>query len=242
MARTSGHGNPDWSRDETLLALELYQQSQDQVPGPNDARVIELSRTLQALPIHPAKARKDTFRNPEGVAFKLQNIRSVATGKGLKNTAATDRLVWERFGTSPEDVKRLAALIRAGAERVGDEPIEEDFEFGEGRVLTKLHRQRERGSGVRKAVLKARRKAGSLRCDCCSTRGLAGDAEAAIFDVHHLVPLSHMSERVTRLADVCLLCANCHRAIHRAIAESGRWILPAELASSFELPWRPPPR
>ena len=85
MARTDGHGNPHWSSDETVLALELYLQHADQVPGPHDPRVVQLSKTLRQLPIHPAAARKDTFRNPEGVAFKLQNLRSVATGKGLQN-------------------------------------------------------------------------------------------------------------------------------------------------------------
>lgn len=39
----------------------------------------------------------------------------------------------------------------------------------------------------------------------------------ACIEVHHLIPLSELTEeRPTKLADLCLLCANCHRMIHRS--------------------------
>jgi len=40
---------------------------------------------VRSLPYHQADARKDTFRNPAGAAFKVQNLRSIETGKGLSN-------------------------------------------------------------------------------------------------------------------------------------------------------------
>jgi hypothetical protein len=42
--------------------------------------------------------------------------------------------------------------------------------------------------------------------------------------VHHIVPLSSGLAMKTKLTDVSLLCANCHRIIHRAIRLSGRWM------------------
>ena len=48
MARTQGHGNPDWTRDETILALELYLSTTEKIPGTNDERVRQLSSTLRA--------------------------------------------------------------------------------------------------------------------------------------------------------------------------------------------------
>lgn len=109
MAVTQGHGNPPWKRDEVLLALELYFDTAFSVPGPNDPRVEELSQTLQRLPYHGGAARQPRFRNPAGVAFKLQNLRQVATGKGLGNylkpigrfgrISAEGRM---KFGASPQ--------------------------------------------------------------------------------------------------------------------------------------------
>ena len=83
MARTQGHGNPDWTRDETILALALYFDCGENVPSKSDPRVQQLSALLRGLPYHAEAARKETFRNPDGVGFKLHNLRSVATGKGL---------------------------------------------------------------------------------------------------------------------------------------------------------------
>lgn len=112
MAITAGHGNPKWSREETLLALELYFMCLDQMPGPADPRVVALSEELRALQIHPPNKRRETFRNPEGVAFKLQNLRAVATGRGLTNVSAMDRDVWAEFHDEPVKISVLAAGIR----------------------------------------------------------------------------------------------------------------------------------
>lgn len=119
---TSGHGNPDWSKEETLLALELYQSCQGQLPSDNDPRVVQLSHLLQRLPIHPLDKRNGSFRNPDGVAFKLQNLRSVATGKGLQNVSKTDRLIWEEYGALPARVRELAEQIRATAAKATKAP------------------------------------------------------------------------------------------------------------------------
>lgn len=83
MAVTQGHGNPNWNRDETILALEAYFALAGKNPSAKDPLIIALSQTLRALPYHGEAARKSTFRNPDGVAFKVQNLRSRETGKGL---------------------------------------------------------------------------------------------------------------------------------------------------------------
>src|ERR1700685_594232 len=104
MARTQGHGNPNWTRDETILALALYFDCDAVIPLKSDARIQRLSALLRQMPYHAEAARKETFRNPDGVAFKLLNLRSVATGRGLGNTSKTDREVWEAFGSDPRRV------------------------------------------------------------------------------------------------------------------------------------------
>ena len=96
-----------------MLALALYLECKDRLPGPSDARVVALSIRLRALLIHPASGRRSTFRNPDGVSFKLQNLRSVATGKGLANVSRMDREVWEAYVQDPEASLQEINLLKS---------------------------------------------------------------------------------------------------------------------------------
>lgn len=229
MARTHGHGNPPWTRDETILALDLYLLCEGKVPSPDDKRVIQLSQMLQSLPFHGTGVRKESFRNPAGVGFKLQNLRNVATGEGLGNVSETDRRVWAELGSEPEKVKRIAETIRRIIElpAVQDNSVQDgEEEFLEGRIITRIHKARERNPVVRLRLLAARRKLGQLECEICSAnpQQLRATLADAMFEAHHVVPLSKNTLGKSLLNDLALLCANCHRLLHRAIAIERRWI------------------
>lgn len=184
MAVTTGQGNPKWTREETILALELYFECAPSVPGPSDPRVQRLSELLRSLPYHEGESRNSTFRNPDGVGFKIANLRQVATGRGLQNFSKMDREVWEEFGGDPEKTRRISALIREGIEVVRSNPDSEseDCTFAEGDVLTKAHRRRERNPRLRKKLLEARRKLGPLSCEICDLREPALVFGSAIFE------------------------------------------------------------
>jgi 5-methylcytosine-specific restriction enzyme A len=237
MAVTHGHGNPNWTRDEVILALDLYFDCKGRIPGQSDPRVKALSELLRAFPHHSVAARKESFRNPDGVAFKLQNLRKVATGKGLGNVSRIDREVWNELGHDPKRTEHLAALIRAGIEIVED--VEEDSGnddvFAEGRVVTETHVRRERDPKLRKRLIEQRRKSGGLKCDLfgCTAIGHSPELREAVYEAHHLVPLSAGQERKTQLKDMALLCANCHRMVHRAIVQSKRWLSIEEAADAI---------
>ena len=226
MAKTHGHGNPNWTRDETILALDLFKQLDGKVPSPKSKEVKELSEVLRSLPYHAEAAKQPTFRNPDGVGFKLMNIRQVATGKGLGNVSNMDRQVWAEFGQRPDDVRRIADAIKDGIIVVGSEQLPDvEQELAEGRLLTALHIRRERNPKVRKMLLDDRRVTG-FRCEICDlTRpDLESSLQEAMFEAHHLVPLAEAGERRTKLVDLALLCACCHRLIHRAMVSKARWI------------------
>ncbi|RQV71273.1 HNH endonuclease [Burkholderia anthina] len=231
MARTHGHGNPNWTRDETILALDLYFDLDGKIPSGSDERIKALSEVLRRFPYHAAASRKESFRNPDGVAFKLQKLRQIATGKGLGNVSETDRAVWSEFGVSSAAVKSLANLIRASltaSESAG--PLMLDTEFTEGRLITELHSRREREPKLRERLLSSRRGSGKLFCEMCGAPPLSTNTalEEAHFEAHHIIPLSSTGIRITRLSDLALLCANCHRLLHRAIAVEKRWLTVAE--------------
>ena len=233
MARTSGHGNPSWTRDETILALDLYFDCDGKIPSGRDPRVVALSELLRQLPYHSEASKRDSFRNGDGVAFKLQNLRQVATGHGLGNVSQMDRKIWSELGSRPEAVKQIAEVIRgniAAAQAMPSQETEEDEEFFEGRVATIVHKRRERNSRLRSQLIELRRNGNGLACDVCGTVGpTTSEALAeAIFEAHHIIPLAASAERKTRLTDMALLCATCHRLIHRLITVEKRWITPSE--------------
>jgi 5-methylcytosine-specific restriction protein A len=47
MAVTGGQGNPDWTREEVALALELYFSVGQKMPSASDKKVIALSKLLR---------------------------------------------------------------------------------------------------------------------------------------------------------------------------------------------------
>jgi 5-methylcytosine-specific restriction protein A len=88
---------------------------------------------------------------------------------------------------------------------------------GRRRLLTHLARERNRAL-VRAKKTASRRERGNLACEVCgfdfATRyGLLGQD---FCEVHHLLPLAALKgQRRTRLADLAVICSNCHRMAHR---------------------------
>lgn len=66
--------NPKWTRDELILALDLYFRCDPLKTNKSDPEIIALSDLLNSLPIHPQKAEFEKFRNPNGVYMKLCNF------------------------------------------------------------------------------------------------------------------------------------------------------------------------
>ncbi len=101
-----------------------------------------------------------------------------------------------------------------------------DEAFAEGRVVIEAHIRRERDSRVRDRLLADRRSKAVVACEMCDRQSAGTDPviSEAIFEAHHVVPLAVGSDRQTKLTDMALLCACCHRLIHRAIAINGAWL------------------
>lgn len=89
----------------------------------------------------------------------------------------------------------------------------------EGRVLLRLHRSRERS---RRLVSRKKRivlaQDGRLACEVCEFdfAEVYGPLGEGFAECHHTLPLSHPTgARRTQLDDLAVVCANCHRMLHR---------------------------
>ncbi len=94
-----------------------------------------------------------------------------------------------------------------------------EYRGKEGRKFLITHLRRERRPGLalaKRAEIRARN--GCLVCEACDAteKGFPVSIGDACFEVHHRAPLSEIeTETETTLPDLALLCANCHRMIHR---------------------------
>lgn len=228
--------SPDWTRDEIILACDLAMANGWKRLEFNDPRVIELSALLQTMPIHPQGVRTELFRNPNGVARKTADITSRHPDYRGKptNGNALDVEVLNDFLARPAEMAEVAQRIRSGlitGEFQGlllEAEEEDDYSAPEGRLLIRRHRSRERDKGLRKRKIEAVSRQGrQLTCEVCDFdfEATYGSRGAGYIECHHVVPLHEAGEVRTRLSDLALICANCHRMIHHRAP----WPTPGEL-------------
>lgn len=99
--------NPPWTRDEVILAMDLYVRL--------GAEVIALSKLLRELPIHEDRPQLDKFRGPSSVFMKLGNLMSLdlsIENGGLPAGSRADRQVWDEFAAKPGELQQAAEAIR----------------------------------------------------------------------------------------------------------------------------------
>ena len=223
--------NPDWTRDELILALNLYFKMEKGKMNKTDSRVIELSQLLRTLPIHKKNdiGNLDTFRNVNGFAMKLGNIKGYdpTTPGGLRKDKGVER-IWEEFYENQDELHAIAQSIWDN-HKVGeysykkiklDIQIDENLAAPEGVLNLKKHFVRERNSKIVRTKKKQfKKKYGILSCEACNFNfeSKYGSLGTDYIECHHTIPISSMEPgEKTKLKDLVLLCANCHRMVHRS--------------------------
>lgn len=220
--------NSPWIRDELILALDLYVRHAGNPPGKTSQDISELSALLNRLGDVTGRTHQATYRNANGVYMKCMNFRRfdpAYTSSGRKGLTRGNKLeeeVWNEFAEQPARLHKTAAAIREAIEvgdvEVIDDAVDDDYEAAEGKVLTALHRRRERSRTiVRKRKEKALKETGELRCEGCGMtfEERYGDIGHGFIEVHHTRPVHELQPGdKTKLADLALVCSNCHRMIH----------------------------
>lgn len=233
----------NWTRDELILALDLYHSSPGARGNAKNAGVVELSELLQELPIHSPDLRPPNFRNANGVAMKLGNFLAYDPdyrGAGLLQGAQLEQDLWNEFAEDQAQLKQIALAIRenypivkhAEMQILNDEGVEE------GGILLVLHKHYERDKSIicrkKKEVFE---KNMALRCEVCDFdfARIYGDLGSQFCECHHTKPVATMKHgEKTKLSDLSIVCANCHRMLHRTrdvlSIETLKAILAKELA------------
>ena len=227
--------NPDWTRDELIVALAFYLQHRPNPPAKGSKEIRDLSANVNRLGVKlfSAEERAATFRNENGVYMKLMNFRrldpSYTSGgrTGLVRGAKAEEDVWNEFSNDPVRCRQIADAILRGLENqdLDTGSLETQSEEGmeeapEGRLLTRIHVARERNRKLVESKRKqALKKYGKLVCEICGFDFILhyGTRGEGFMECHHLKPVAWLANgQKTHLNDLALVCANCHRMIHRS--------------------------
>lgn len=115
--------NPDWVREEVILALDVYFRIDAVRSSPTTPEIVELSELLNQLPFHREKIANMSFRNPTGVHMILCNFLALDPnypGSGLNRGSKLQKEVWSEFC---ENVPALSSAAREIRKTYGESEI-----------------------------------------------------------------------------------------------------------------------
>ncbi len=219
--------NPAWTRDEVILALDLYFRELSARGSKTHPAVIELSDLLNTLPLQGGHRHDRKYRNANSVGRKLSNFLRLDPdypGAGLERGGHFEELIWNEFTHDLPRLHQVATAIRSHTLKApapaGDLPgVDEDEEAQEGQVPVRMHKYRERQPNLaRKEKAKVLQETRKLQCEVCGFdfEATYGDLGRGFAECHHIKPLADLKPgQKTWLDDLAIVCANCHRMLHR---------------------------
>lgn len=143
------------------------------------------------------------------IGVEFQN--SIVSGKSIGLYDA-DKLNSSGLKTRVEIVKELQEVYKVGL-------TEDDESFPEGKQVLKQHLVRERNPKlIARAKELYKQKHGKLKCEVChfDFEKEYGKIGADYIEGHHTKPVSEMlHNEETKVEDIAMVCANCHRMLHR---------------------------
>lgn len=221
--------NPDY---ENLVQLLLERLTQCDATL-HDVRLA--SKTVAHLPPSERRVHIPEFRVPLPLVSvpRLTELRyairrTVAAAHTTSTTAghgnATKRI--EIIASCPIPAAAVAEILEWGtASSTGDVGAVEDMAdgqtFSEGARVLRAHLQRERNQTlVRRAKAAFVKQRGRLYCEACGFdfQAVFGALGTGYIEAHHEEPLAgREQEAETRIQDLRMVCANCHRMLHRRL-------------------------
>jgi len=208
--------NPPWNKEELILALDLYSKLEyGQMDGKNP-KVKELSEVLTFM-----NEPRGFQRSVNSVSLKLANYKRIDpefTGKGMTGGGRLEEIVWKEFFYDKQ-------LLNETAEKIKKVILNNDLQFipqesyvsrTEGGRKVYVSLKAERNAKLRNEAIKMH----GTSCQVCgfNFEVVYGEWGEGFIEVHHLITFGNnvIEERETNPSkDLMVLCANCHRMIHR---------------------------
>ena len=179
---------------------------------------IDLEDRFRALERDRKKIAVIGEEYPELATLVKAHISLVRAGDNSRLLrVAADRVIEKQKEIFGESNFGSASSLQEATREPTSETDEEIYGV-EGRTLTRVHIYKERDRTlVKKAKRHFRKEWGKLKCEVCnfepeSRYGSKGDA---CIEAHHKTPIEELlPDSVTRVTDLAMLCASCHRVVH----------------------------
>lgn len=143
----------------------------------------------------------------------LCNIELIEPMNGniILDRAQKQNIVWSLFNIIDPSLMEVNAFVQQENETT-DEATEGEEKFYIGR-----HKYYERDPKIVKQAKKLALEGNRLKCEVCSfdfckKYGTHGEG---FIECHHTIPIATGGVRKTRIEDLGMVCANCHRMLHR---------------------------
>lgn len=183
---------------------------------PDDRGFVEHDAIVSAL---LADAKGESIVSRAAVASSLPDHRRVASNMvaWFSQQITVGRSRWAEFFVR----ERRGGAWAYRPKTAVSPPIAADVELSavEGDPRMFFHLRRERDPVLARAKREAAKATdGRLKCEACGfvTHDTYPALGGEVCEVHHRLALANATEAVeTQLEDLAVLCANCHRAIHR---------------------------
>lgn len=206
----------DWRREELLLGLHWFWGYR---PEDGSTKLIQLLERANAWLHGGLGSSRRAHQSAEELLAHFSACKSGEAPADAKFEAA--RAVYEEFRESREDLESAAALLLEAIDSTELFPPQDDVAevvAREGYRKLRLHSRIERDPRiVREKKARTLRAYGKLECEGCGFdfSKKYGEHGEGFIECHHMQPLKDVKEgQETRLADLALVCSNCHRMIH----------------------------
>lgn len=216
--------NPTWSKEELILALDLYfRLDYGQMHGRNPL-IIQLSKDLRNLNIHQDIPDKAKFRSVNSVALKLANLKKSDqnfSGKGMRDGGKLEKELWNKYHTHRDKLSKEADLIRQLYLKAKNETpkVSEPKGKYKSEFLFQYHKNRETDPlvmKVKKEMMLAETK--SLKCEVCGFDSLTfyGEIGNDLMEIHYSKePKGEPGLESSDMDDFVVVCSNCHKALDK---------------------------
>lgn len=204
--------------------IESEPVEEDNRPGFSTGRRVQVVAITPINDLIPASSVnwKDIFTR--GNAVKIESIYKSGLIDNLQLS------IWERF--KPYFVNDRIESLKVTSELLTEiESSDDNLTFAEGKLRLVAHYARERNTQIIKLKKQRAIENNTLHCEVCGFSFLK-KYNVEFIECHHRTPISETGETETRLEDLALVCANCHRMLHKKI--NGHFLSIQDLRSICE--------
>jgi 5-methylcytosine-specific restriction enzyme A len=186
----------------------LREENRDDYKFGRMVKVIAKTPISNLLPVSTTLWDNVNFQGiSQGNACEIANISN------LDNFDVLLQDIWNKFNPFFENkFKSSISLTEILNNEI--ETTDPDLTVTEGKLRLITHYTRERDRNIIKEKKKYATSIGQLKCEICDF-SFIDKFGVEFIECHHKTPISQSGVTETTLNDLALVCANCHRMLHR---------------------------